>query len=353
MIKVSVIVPIYNNEKYIGRCLDSLAAQTLEGVQVLMINDGSVDGTEAICQSYAEKFPNFEYYYKENGGSASARNVGLEHAMGEYVGFVDSDDYVEPTMFEKMYAAAKENGDADMVFNAMVSPERKKTYSFTLPIPGFYDRTGMEEYIFPNLLPHPTQTGTFRSFDWGNWSKLIKRSVIEDNSIRFFSKSRRCEDLCFAFECTTHSNSYVIMPEEELYNYCVSENSKSRHYTKNMWRSIGMLMRHMVELGKAYKAYDFAERIRYCILYFCVIVIKNEAFGPRDGKQNEKIQAILDDELCRDALALTEQNRYNKEYTAIFREMRTGSAARVNAVVKWYAWKKKYAAPVLAKLRGR
>lgn len=346
MYKVSVIIPIYNNEKYIGRCFDSLVAQTLADIQVLMINDGSTDGTETICMDYAKRYPNFEYYYKENGGSASARNVGLEHAVGEYIGFVDSDDYVEPDMFEKLYTAAKENHDADMVFNAMTN----KT-SFTAPVPGYYDRKGMEEYIFPNLLPHPTETGTFRSFDWGNWSKLIKRSVIAENHIRFYDKSRRCEDLCFAFECTIHSKAYVVMPVELLYHYCVSENSKSRHYTKNMWRSIGMLMRHMLELAEAYREYDFTEQVRYCILYFCVIVIKNEAFGPRDGKQNEKIATILNDPLCREVLHLTEQGRYNKEYTAIFKAMRTGSAARVNAIVKWYAWKKKYAAPILAKLR--
>ena len=346
MPKVSVVIPIYNNEKYILRCLDSLAAQTLEDIQVLMVNDGSVDNTEAICLDYSKKHPNFEYYYKENGGSASARNVGLEHATGEYVGFVDSDDYVDPAMFEKLYRAAKENGDADMVFNPM-----KDKNSFTLPIPGCYDRKGMEEYIFQNLLPHPINTGTFRSFDWGNWSKLIKRSVIEENHIRFFDRSRRCEDLCFAFECTIHSQSYVVMPAELLYHYCVSENSKSRHYTKNMWRSIGTLMGYLTRLGDDYEAYDFSEKILYCILYFCVLVMKNEAFGPKDGKQNEKIQAILDDELCRKALHLSQKNQYNKEYTAIFKAMRTGSAARVNAVIRWYDWKKKYAAPMLAKIQ--
>lgn len=348
MPKVSVIIPIYNNEKYIGRCFDSLVVQTLEDIQVLMINDGSVDATESICKRYAEQYPNFEYYYKENGGSASARNVGLEHAAGEYIGFVDSDDYVEPTMFEKLYTAAKENGGADMVFNPM-----KEKGSFTHSIPGYYDRKGMEKYIFPNLLPYPTETGTFRCFDWGNWSKLIRRDVIERNHIRFYDKSRRCEDLCFTFECTNHSDSYVVCPTEELYHYCVSENSKSRHYTKNMWRSISMLMNHMEEVVRAYEGYDFMERMRYCILYFCVIAIKNEAFGPRDGKRNEKIQVILDDVLCRGVLELTEKKQYNKEYTAIFRAMRTGKAARVNAVVNWFAWKKRYAAPILAKLRRK
>ena len=91
----------------------------------------------------------------------------------------------------------------------------------------------------------------------------------------------------------------------------------------------------------------------FCVLYFCVMVIKNEVFGPRDGKQKEKIQAILDDELCKNVLYLAQRGGYNKEYTAIFRAMAAGSAPRVSAVVKWYAWKKQYVAPVLSKLRRR
>lgn len=353
MYKVSVIIPIYNNEKYIGRCLDSLVSQTLEGIQVIMVNDGSVDSTEEICKSYADKYSGFEYYYKENGGSASARNMGLEHAVGEYIGFVDSDDYIEADMFEKMYLSAIENGGADMVFNAMVGAERRSKYSFTLPVPGYYDREAMEKYIFPNLLPYPTDTGTFRSFDWGNWSKLIKRSVIDEYHIRYYNKSRRCEDLCFAFECTIHSNSYVIMPEEQLYHYCISENSKSRHYTKNMWLSISNLMSYLLQIGKSYKDYDFSERINYCILYFCVLVMKNEAFAPKKVNRKMKIREILNDELCRKVLYLTSQNRYNKEYSAIFKKMRSLSANGVYAEIKWFAWKKKYAAPILAKLRRR
>lgn len=350
MYKVSVIIPIYNCEKCLNKCLDSLANQTLKEVQVIMINDGSTDSSGEICQNYAKVYPNFEYHYKENGGSASARNVGLNHAKGEYIGFVDSDDYVEYTMFEKMYLSAKKHEDVDIVFNPMIEEERKDKYPFTFPNPGFYDRKSMEEYIFAELLPHHTNTGTFRSFDWGNWSKLIKREIIESWNIRFYEKSRRCEDLCFAFECTTHAQSYFIMETERLYHYCVSETSKSRHYTKSMWNSISMLMNYLKKIGEKNSEYDFSEKIRYCILYFCVIVIKNEVFGPNDNNQIKRIQDILDDELCKSTIYLSLENKYNKEYTAIFNAMRSGNAYRVNIVVRWYAWKKKYVAPIIAKL---
>ena len=349
MYKVSVIIPIYNCGKYLSRCLDSIANQTLKDIQVIMINDGSTDNSGEICQKYVSEYPNFEYHYKKNGGTASARNVGLNHAKGEYIGFVDSDDYIDYTMFEKMYCAAKNNNDSDMVFNAMIDEERKKNYPFTRPTPG----VAMEEHIFPELFPHPTQTGTFRYFDWGNCYKIVKRVIVEQNKIRFYEKSRRCEDLGFAFECTIHSQSYHIMEAERLYFYCASEVSKSRHYTKNMWQSISKLMKYLQQVDEEYKGYDFAEKIQYCILYFCVIVIKNEVFGPKDKERIQRIQNILDDKLCKETIYLSLNNKYNKEYTAIFKAMRSGSAHRVNNIIQWYAWKKKYVAPVLAKLRGK
>lgn len=345
--KVSIIVPIYNGEKYISTCLDSLANQTLDNIQVIMINDGSSDNSEQVCLRYREKYPFFEYYSKENGGSASARNVGLEHAVGEYVGFVDSDDWVEPYMFEKMYAAAKKQ-QADIVFNTM----RKAgvSYSFTWPVPGFYNRKAMEKSIFPELLPHPTESGTFRSFDWSNCYRIFRRSLIEKNSIRYFEQSRRCEDLLFAFECSVNAISYLVMEHEPMYHYCPSDTSKSRHYTKNMWQSIRTLMEHLEEIDRAYLKADFSGKIQYCILYFCVIVLRNEVFGAPEKEQKVKVQEILDDQLCKRALSLRSSVRYNKEYTAIFNAMQTGKAAKVINVMKWYAWKKRNIAPLLSKL---
>lgn len=351
MYKISVIVPIYNGEKYIKTCFDSLANQTLKDIQVIMINDGSQDNSEQICKEYVSKYPNFEYHYKENGGSASARNIGLEHAKGEYIGFCDSDDSVTYDMFEKMYKAAKEHNDVDIVFNIMRDEEQLKVYSFNAPKPGYYKKEDIIKEIFPELLPHPTKTGTFRSFDWSNCYRLFKSQVLFDAGIRYFDKSRRCEDLCFAFECTVNSKSYYIMEPEKLYSYTPSETSKSRHYTKNMWKSISTLMHYLLSLGGNYTEYDFSEKIQYCILYFCVIVIRNEVFGLKDGNQLKRIQEILDDELCKNSIYLSERNIYNKEYTAVFKAMRSGKARKVNNVIKWYAWKKKHLAPILAKLR--
>ena len=113
--KVSIIVPIYKVEKWLDRCLDSLVHQTLEEIEIIAVNDGSPDNSQAIIDRYVEQYPDKVYgYIKENGGLSDARNYGLQYAHGEYIAFVDSDDYVDVTAYEKLYNKAKEE-DSEIV----------------------------------------------------------------------------------------------------------------------------------------------------------------------------------------------------------------------------------------------
>ena len=114
MIKVSVIVPVYNVYEYLGRCLDSLVNQTLKEIEIIVVNDGSPDNSQLIIDKYAKKYSNIKAYKKKNGGLSDARNYGLAKATGEYIAFIDSDDYVDVNMLEKMYNKAKKD-DLDIV----------------------------------------------------------------------------------------------------------------------------------------------------------------------------------------------------------------------------------------------
>lgn len=107
---ISIIVPVYNIEEYLPRCVNSLQNQTYPQLEILLVDDGSTDGTGALCDQLAKKEPRIRVFHKENGGSSSARNLGIAEAKGEYLGFVDSDDYVEPDMYEKLYAAITQYG---------------------------------------------------------------------------------------------------------------------------------------------------------------------------------------------------------------------------------------------------
>lgn len=105
---ISIIVPVYNIKEYLPRCVESLRAQTYSNIEILLVDDGSTDGTGALCDELAAKDERIRVFHKENGGSSSARNLGLSKAQGEYIGFVDSDDYVEPDMYECLYRALQE-----------------------------------------------------------------------------------------------------------------------------------------------------------------------------------------------------------------------------------------------------
>lgn len=107
-IKVSVIVPVYNVRRYLGQCVDSLLAQTLQEIEIILVDDGSTDGSGKLCDSYAGADARIRVIHKENGGLASARNAGLRAARGRYLGFVDGDDWVSPRMFETLYQNARE-----------------------------------------------------------------------------------------------------------------------------------------------------------------------------------------------------------------------------------------------------
>lgn len=109
MVKISIIVPVYNVEKSVGRCVESIIAQTFKNIEILLIDDGSIDDSGTICDKYALKDARVKVIHKKNGGVGSARNVGLDNAIGKYVMFCDSDDYVEPTWCEKMYNSIEES----------------------------------------------------------------------------------------------------------------------------------------------------------------------------------------------------------------------------------------------------
>lgn len=107
---ISVIVPVYNIEQYLERCVDSICGQTYENLEIILVDDGSTDSSGTLCDAFAKKDVRIRVFHKENGGSSSARNLGIAQAKGEYLGFVDSDDYISANMYELLYKAIKEYG---------------------------------------------------------------------------------------------------------------------------------------------------------------------------------------------------------------------------------------------------
>lgn len=206
MVKVSVIIPAYNAEKYIAKCLNSLVGQTLEDIEIIIVNDGSTDNTLAIIEDYHEKYGDkIVYKSVENGGAASARNIALKMAKGEYVGFVDSDDDVSYTMFEKMYRLASMK-NADIVtcgYNKIdIDFVQKKDIKL-------WECFGHSVHEAPDL---------FLTNVPFIWNKIFRRSLIEENEIAFEETLSIYEDMVFTYKLFLKANK-VERVSEALYNY--------------------------------------------------------------------------------------------------------------------------------------
>lgn len=212
---ISVIVPVYNAEKYLDRCIQSILGQTYKDLELLLIDDGSTDSSGIICDKYAQQDTRIRVFHKENGGASTARNLGLDEAKGEWVAFVDSDDWIEAEMYEEMLAAAQYHS-VDAVYCDMVMEEseglRLLQYNNQ-----YSDHLLMRECLAPITVVYLSMC-----------NKLISRRVIEKRHIRAVVGANMWEDVELAVRVRYYmQTSYVI--NKGYYHYDVSNASSTTH----------------------------------------------------------------------------------------------------------------------------
>ena len=243
MPKVSVIVPFYNVEKYIDKCLNSLVKQTLKEIEIILVNDGSKDNSYLIAQKYQEKYPDkIKYYEKDNGGLGDARNFGINYATGEYTAFLDSDDYVEPTMYEEMYNKAKQE-NADMVECDFwwEYPDKKR------------EDIGTEYSSQKEMLQKARVVA---------WNKLIKTEIYQNNPEVRFAVGLRYEDVEGFYKTLPHINkvAYVRKP----FIHYVQRQGSISNTQNNKNEEIFTVLDNVIKYYKSHNLYDeFKEQLEY------------------------------------------------------------------------------------------
>ena len=200
---ISIIIPVYKTEQYLCKCLDSVLAQTYTDWECICIDDGSPDGCPAILDQYAARDSRFHVIHKPNGGVSSARNAGIDCAKGDWFCFVDSDDYITPDHLQTMISTGidKDDKQIDMVNCGVMTETSGSSYN---PETKIYDYASLGT-ILPVFLKKVITLYT-------PWCKLIRRSVILDNNIRFNPKIRLCEDTIFSYTCLAHSRAVEMIP---------------------------------------------------------------------------------------------------------------------------------------------
>jgi len=216
--KVSIIVPVYNVENYLAKCLDSLVNQTYQNIEILVVNDGSNDNSEKIIADYVLKFPHkIKAFHKENGGLSDARNFGINHAKGDYLGFVDSDDHVSETMFEEMLNLAKKH-DAEMVIcNIQKVDEQGNVKQKLTQIPNMPAKIDLEENF-----------SVFADLSYFACNKLFRKELFEGKR---FKKGVHFEDIQLIpqllLECKT-----LAQTQKYHYQYLARQDSISKTHTE-------------------------------------------------------------------------------------------------------------------------
>lgn len=237
---VSIIVPVYNGERTIARCIDSILGQTMRDLELIIIDDGSTDCTGKICTTYQD--PRLRYHYKENGGVSTARNMGIQLAKGEYIGFVDADDYIVTDMCEKMYqACAVTNIDIAVCDYDIISNDNSKSYTDLLR-GGYFNQKQIQDEVLPKFLGHTDEYGNIAKFDWAIIRRFFKRSFLMSNKLSFNEALSNSEDCLFAYLATYMAESMVYLKNERLYVNMRNSQSLTRQYLPDYWKQRCLLI---------------------------------------------------------------------------------------------------------------
>lgn len=330
---VSVIIPVYKTEEYLPRCIESLLSQTLQDLEVILVDDGSPDNSGKICDEYAAKYSKIHVIHKENGGPQLARIAGMRAAQGKYLAFLDSDDWVLPDMFASMVQQAETHG-ADMV------------------AVGFTRDYGNRQEPYVNLVP----SGVYRdeSLAWLRdnavfsikamnqalapcvWSKLFLRETMLDILLSCKDKLTFGEDALHTFAALFASRCVVVVNEQQCYRYQLREGSTTNSYYKNYLPDLYIVYDRLTELAEPVRTDALVKTIayNYVFLYCCGIGQEMSKANPAGFVQRyRRIRDIASDHRLGKCLPLVDFAKYPRQTVT---QLRLLAAGRHNSFLLYH-----------------
>ncbi len=305
MPRISVIVPAYNAQDCLGKCIESILNQSFTDFELIVIDDGSKDNTAAICDSWAEKDSRVRVLHKENGGVSRARNSGLDMARGELISFIDADDHILPNAYETMLKAM-ETYDADTALCNFIAEAPDGTLSpYGAHIPGGRCEAPQTENMIVRSLLCDRLAAAFNGFVW---CYLFDRNSIEEHKIRF--TGAYLEDELFLIEYFSLGHTLAVT-DDELYRYCLNPASVTRKYLKNYPETFEVSFEIKKELVKKYSI-AVSEDWEYTTMWAGLLIAVANEFAP--GNPADKAQKVKNlRSLCRDSVFAPAVKAYKPE----------------------------------------
>lgn len=301
MPKISVIIPVYKVEKYLERCVDSVRRQTLEDLEIILVDDGSPDNCPRMCDMFAQQDTRIQVIHKINGGLSSARNAGMRVATGDYIFFLDSDDWLELDGMELLYNTAEEYQVDFVRYRAIRSgwpglPEHTPCMVEEVREMqgGFYDKNRMIKEVYPRLLITPQLT---MGAIVGAWGSLYNRKFLIDNDLYFYEEVKFSEDLVFSAKVVRAAESFYYIESACVYHYFYNKESISKSFRAGRWESCKRTIAICEKIFGNAKDYDFSKQL-LCMRWFCISL----SLGERKYLTDSKSKKIYCKELLRDPL---------------------------------------------------
>ena len=287
MPKVSIVVPVYKVEKYLDRCVQSLRNQTLQDIEIILVDDGSPDRCPEMCDEYARQDSRIHVIHKKNGGLSSARNAGIANAVGEYIGFVDSDDDVDETMYEQLLGVA-EKTNVDYVMGDYIRFHADGScYLVTKNIEGgLYSKDRIRKEIYPQLI-------MTEAVDYGPCLSvclaLYRKNFLDQYQLSFDEEVKWSEDNIFSAIAGYQCNSFYYYKGAGLYHYRENPGTITTSYRKGAWDVYCTMNRHLHAFFDQVSDYDFSRQLQLHLIYYACNCINQEVNHHKGNLEKRRI----------------------------------------------------------------
>ena len=303
---VTVVIPVYNAEKYLDRCISSIVNQTYRNLEILLVDDESPDNCPQICDSWAEKDCRIKVFHQKNQGAGYSRNVGIENATGEYICFIDSDDYIATETIAETYALAKKDNSNIVVFGLNTVDSNGDIIHSFVPYskPSLYEEDEVKNVFLPEYIaPDPNGDGT-RKFYMSSCVLLYSLRLINEINWRYVSERDIISEDVYSLTKLFHCARRVSIMPKAFYYYCHNSISFSRGYMENRYAQIKQFYIACMELCDEMGYSDvIAHRLSKPYLAYTIGTLKQEALFARTAKERKNIiSSIINDDVLQEVL---------------------------------------------------
>jgi len=311
--KISIIIPIYNVEKYLARCLDSVISQTYKNLEIILVNDGSKDNSLKICKNYQKRDSRIIIIDKINEGVSVARNTGIEAANGKYIGFVDPDDWIEPVMYENMYNTIEKYKCSIAFCNYSKDKKTRRSFKTIKVKKDVLEKLDIINELIANMIGIDDIFPKYYSVMGSVWRCLYSRDFLNKFELRFKPGITIMEDLLFNVQALICCDK-VCIDHGYYYHYMINKTSSLHTYNKKMWQDNIDVHNKLEEILKEAELDEYLRNrldLRYIAVAACAV--GNEVYRSNTNlSQRMKIaKFIMNDKKLKEVLNRAKQ--YNLE----------------------------------------